>query len=352
MENRANQFADKVEKFLQPVRDIIEDFAIGDFFKAGQDTSNLVEGIFNFLSDAIDGVDWNEIGNIIGDFIGGLDFISIIKSAFTLKINIWEAIAEVWFGSFEAAPIETAIITGIGLSNKWTEFSEWWKITGIPGWWDDNVTPWFAKEKWIEFGGNIKSGLEGKWNDFSEWWRSTGFYNWWNDDVEPFFDKDVWTWDGIKEGLSASWSAAIDAIKNIWNTFANWLNDKLTWEIDPVVIAGKQIFDGATISLGKIPTFSIGGFPEDGLFMANHNELVGQFSNGRTAVANNEQIIEGISYGVKAAVEEALAPYLQQIAQNTRETADKDMSVNIGDREIARANNRGQKAMGLRIRTT
>lgn len=38
--------------------------------------------------------------------------------------------------------------------------------------------------------------------------------------------------------------------------------------------------------------------------------------------------------------------------RTSSKTADKDMSVNIGDREIARANNRGQKAMGLRIRTT
>lgn len=48
--------------------------------------------------------------------------------------------------------------------------------------------------------------------------------------------------------------------------------------------------------------FATGGFPEDGLFMANHGELVGQFSNGRTAVANNEQIVAGISAGVFDAV--------------------------------------------------
>lgn len=44
--------------------------------------------------------------------------------------------------------------------------------------------------------------------------------------------------------------------------------------------------------------YASGGFPEDGLFYANHGELVGKFNNGRTAVANNEQIIEGIKRGV------------------------------------------------------
>lgn len=50
-----------------------------------------------------------------------------------------------------------------------------------------------------------------------------------------------------------------------------------------------------------LPGYATGGFPEDGLFMANSRELVGKFTNGRTAVANNEQIIEGIKRGVKEA---------------------------------------------------
>ena len=48
--------------------------------------------------------------------------------------------------------------------------------------------------------------------------------------------------------------------------------------------------------------FATGGFPEDGLFFANHTELIGQFSNGKTAVANNEQIVEGIKEGVYEAM--------------------------------------------------
>lgn len=84
----------------------------------------------------------------------------------------------------------------------------------------------------------------------------------------------------------------------------------------------------------KLPRFEMGGFPEDGLFFANHNELVGTFSNGQTAVANNEQIVEGIKQGVKEAVSEILAPYLEDIAQNTRETAQKEMSVNLDGREL------------------
>ena len=102
------------------------------------------------------------------------------------------------------------------------------------------------------------------------------------------------------------------------------------------------------IGMGKvqIPAYAAGGFPEDGLFYANHTELVGQFSNGRTAVVNNEQIIEGIKRGVKEAVAEALSTYLSDIASSNREIAEKEMSVNIGDDEIFEANRRAAERRG------
>lgn len=58
MENSAVAWADRIEKALEPVKRIFEDFAVGDFFKAGQDTSNLVAGIFDWFAKAIDDVPW------------------------------------------------------------------------------------------------------------------------------------------------------------------------------------------------------------------------------------------------------------------------------------------------------
>ena len=55
-------------------------------------------------------------------------------------------------------------------------------------------------------------------------------------------------------------------------------------------------------SMPKAPAYATGGFPEDGLFFANSGEMVGQFSNGRTAVANNDQIVTGITQGVYSAM--------------------------------------------------
>lgn len=65
------------------------------------------------------------------------------------------------------------------------------------------------------------------------------------------------------------------------------------------------LFGSKLLSLKTPGTYASGGFPEDGLFFANSNELVGQFGNGRTAVANNEQITTGIYRAVKSAFTES-----------------------------------------------
>ncbi|MGN0378543.1 MAG: hypothetical protein ACI4EU_03035 [Butyrivibrio sp.] len=58
-----------------------------------------------------------------------------------------------------------------------------------------------------------------------------------------------------------------------------------------------------------IRAYATGGFPEDGLFFANHDELVGRFSNGKTAVANNEQITAGIEQAAYRGMAMALSQY-------------------------------------------
>lgn len=50
--------------------------------------------------------------------------------------------------------------------------------------------------------------------------------------------------------------------------------------------------------LDRAPHFASGGFPEEGPFYMNRGEIVGKFSNGKTAVANNQQITEGIKQAV------------------------------------------------------
>lgn len=102
----------------------------------------------------------------------------------------------------------------------------------------------------------------------------------------------------LKGGLTK----VFKGIGNIFIGVLNFMIDGLNALISPIraliVAAGNVMGKDWTmdnIRIPKIPQiYANGGFPEDGLFMANHNELVGKFSNGKTAVANNEQITKGI----------------------------------------------------------
>ena len=109
--------------------------------------------------------------------------------------------------------------------------------------------------------------------------------------IQKGMTKDKWTFQGVADGLEETFRRAKNAIKGQWNEIADTLNGEHEVGTEKIKI--------------DLPKFARGGFPEDGLFMANHNELVGSFSNGRTAVANNEQIIQGISAGVYNAVSRA-----------------------------------------------
>lgn len=524
MQNTAMGWADKVSKVFKPVKDIIEDLAYAfkfdsdAWFKvAGMDTSKLVTGIFDWFTRAIDSVEWEKIGRHIGSFLDGMDWTAIFTSAGNFIETAIDAAIDLWKGSFDAAPIETTIITAIGilkftgvgdiiwgkiseklsatvlgssigivptiaisavtweigfnvgkslgealfpddkeiyenfsffgeggffdtikntdfsilfdawkqmnsdaadfltktmpirqffdflsqfkldlndtfgllsvfenlkpivenwfnesvmpwfsterwselgenikqsLSDKWDSFTQWWSGTGIPSWWNGNVSPWFTKEKWQNFGETIKSSLKDKWTSFTLWWSGIGFANWWNN-VKSYFTTEKWTWSGIKDGLSNAWNNAIAAVKQIWNSFANWINDKLNFSWDPITIAGIQLAPGGSISLGKIPTFETGGYVPSRytMFMAGENgvpEIAGTVG-GKTAVAGGVEIT-----GIKDAINttaEAQMRMMQQEIDLLKQLLAKETSVNIGDRDIARANLRGQKAMGLQIIT-
>lgn len=115
MQNTAMEWADKIEKLLEPVKKLFKDLFNGDFFEAGQDLSDIVTGIFNWMSDAIASVDWYQIGQNIGQFLAGIDWTAIFTSAGNFIGQAITAAIDLWKGSFDAAPIETTILTAIGL---------------------------------------------------------------------------------------------------------------------------------------------------------------------------------------------------------------------------------------------
>ena len=87
---------------------------------------------------------------------------------------------------------------------------------------------------------------------------------------------------------------------------------------------------GGGVKTSSVPAFASGGFPEDGLFMANHGEMVGQFSNGKTAVANNKEITDGIAQATYAA-------FMQAMSDSGSNKKNNEIVLNINGREFARA---------------
>ena len=97
----------------------------------------------------------------------------------------------------------------------------------------------------------------------------------------------------------------------------------------------------------SIPRFEMGGFVDEGqLFIARESgaEMVGAMGR-RTAVANNDQIVEGISAGVSVANDGVIAAIyaLMNIIE------DKDLSVSIGDDVIGRSYDRYSRSRGVRV---
>ena len=113
MENKAQDLADKIEKFFAPVKKIFQDLFDGDFFAAGQDTSKLVAGIFNWFADAIAAVDWYKIGHNIGEFLNGIEWGEVFMAAGNFLETAIDAAVDLWKGSFNADPIATAIVSAL-----------------------------------------------------------------------------------------------------------------------------------------------------------------------------------------------------------------------------------------------
>jgi hypothetical protein len=95
--------------------------------------------------------------------------------------------------------------------------------------------------------------------------------------------------------------------------------------------------------------FKMGGIPNSGeMFVARENgtpEFVGSFG-GRTAVANNDQIVTAVANGVSMANDRMVNAIQSQTESLTNAIDRKNLDVQIGDRQIAEANNRGQKGLG------
>ena len=187
------------------------------------------------------------------------------------------------------------------------------KWSGITQWFSDHVGPKFTLEYWKGKFNAITAGMSEKLTELKKKAQDkwSEIKSWFSTNVAPKFTKDYWVekFSGLKDGFVQTIKNMVNSGIELLNRFINRINSTLNFSWEGLEIAGKEVYPGGSVQLFTIPTiakFENGGFIEDGLFTMNAGEIAGKFTNGRSVVANNEQIIAGISEGVYQAVVAAM----------------------------------------------
>lgn len=291
-----------------------------------------VVAYFTFIYDATILI-WSTIGEW---------FIDLFTDAWTGIQNAWSGVTT-WFSD-----------TWSSISGTWDAVRDWFK-TLFEDAWSNIQTAWSAVVGWFVTKWNqIKGVFSGVAGWFKEkfddaWAKIKGVFDGWG----TFFSG---LWDSISEtftNLGTTIGDAIgSAVKAGINGMIAWVEDTINGAIkliNGVIDAVNGITGpfGLTVGLLKeisIPRLATGGFVDDGqLFIAREAgaEMVGSM-NGHTAVANNDQIVEGIYRGVYDAVTAAMS-------QNGGGST--DVNVYLDGKKITAAVEKRQRERGASIMT-
>ena len=167
---------------------------------------------------------------------------------------------------------------------------------------------------------NFRSNLETKWDNF------------WQKSLPNGVVSGV---NGIISSVEKGLNWVIDKINSLSFTTPDWL---------PFGLGGKHFgLNIPKITLGRVSLYESGGFPSYGeMFIARESgpELVGRIGN-RTAVANNDQIVEGIATANEGVVN-AIYAMARQIV---RAIEDQTTEVYVED-DLTAQQNRQNKMYG------
>lgn len=332
VESKFKDLAEKIRKAIQP---IIDDFnslwkhvTEGDWFAAGQDVNKIATKIWSLISDAIDKVNWEGIGNKIGEFLAGLDWVDLLTRWLKLQFKIWEAIISVIVGSFKKAPLETAFLLMFGLL----------KFTGVGKLLAGKILAKMtahlagseAAASIAAMGTTIVTGIFGSMAAaIGGFWAGTTLAKFLMGDQAP----DMTGWEIAKELASGFkegdiWPALAAWWKDLWDGLAAYAKDKFSWfgsaskalsdkETDALVsglIGDYNHGGGSKIKIGRRAT---GGFVPNSwtMFMAGENgipEMLGTVG-GKTAVAGGVEIT-GIKDAIYATNQQEMELMRQQNA--------------------------------------
>lgn len=322
--------------------------------------SGLWNGIVNLATSCWNGivavfspvVEWfgqlfGSIWQTVSDIFYNIGVIA--NGCWEILKRVWSIAAE-WFSTYVIQPVSN-FFTGLWDGIKNVAISAWNGIKSVfstvANWFDTwliQPVSKFFNGLWDGFVKGAKAAWNGVKNVFSTVAEFFGniFSKAWAGIVKVFsIAGDIFK--DIKDAVVGAFVKVVNGIiKGINSVIAlpfKGINGVLGWLKD-LDILGIQPFSGIkTISIPQIPLipYKDGGFPSVGeIFVANEAgpEMVGTIGN-RTAVANTDQIITGISEGVSDANAEQNALLREQNAL-LRKLLEKDTVVNnvIGTNDI------------------
>lgn len=162
--------------------------------------------------------------------------------------------------------------------------------------------------------------------------------------LDNTWDKVIQGFERLKEGIRSR----IDSIKGFFGGLIDTINsairaieDFLTIDIGNTSIGIDLPEIGKRDGFGlKVEKYATGGFLEDGLFTMNHGEIAGKFSNGKSVVANNQQIVDGIADGVYRAI---------MMAQNEESERPLQVNVYLDGKQVSKSVNKYNSSKGVSI---
>lgn len=277
----------------------------------------------------------------ISGFFSGLwtDIVKTFSPAVTWFSDLWKSVSQ----TFE----DVFYNIGVLVSGTWETIKIVWGI--VSGWFDTNV---------IQPLSNLFSSL---WGGITKWASDTwtkicdGFltaYNYINTHfLTPLRTAVATVFDGLVGAVKAALNGVISALNSALRWIFGGINSILS-DLKNFSIAGYSPFAGLrTIRVPQIPMLADGGFVDQGqLFIAREAgaEMVGSIGR-RTTVANNDQIVDGITYGVREANDDvvtAIYAVAQQIIAEMRNQGNGGGGGYDFDRAVRDAQRRNARMYG------
>lgn len=293
-----------------------------------------------FFAPAAEWFNINVVQPISGFFSGLWDgIVKTFSPAVTWFSDLWKSVSQ----TFE----DVFYNIGVLVSGTWETIKIVWGI--VSGWFDTNV---------IQPLSNLFSSL---WGGITKWASDT-----WakicNGFLTAYTYINTYFISPLRYAVATVFDGLIGAVKVALNGAISLLNSALSWMFSGIngilsslrnfSIAGYSPFAGLReISVPKIPMLADGGFVDQGqLFIAREAgaEMVGSIGR-RTAVANNDQIVDGITYGVREANDDVVTAIYAVAQQIIAEMRNQDNGCGGGydfDRAVRDAQRRNARMYG------